>query len=171
MIIFFSRSAEKYVRRGRLDWPEGAMSRDSIKAVLKLHRLQNLIMQHVDHSAGDLIHLVQGLLRYDPSDRLSAREALRHPFFTRDHLRRWWKWKSCPWITIRVIFGQYTVLHYAGLYWFGPLQIQFFGVRLALLGKPLGSSVVNVTKQLIIVNVSIYIIHVQFIILVFLTSI
>nr|GEW39219.1 serine/threonine-protein kinase AFC2 isoform X1 [Tanacetum cinerariifolium] len=56
------RHAEKYVRKGRLDWPEGAASRESIKAVLKLPRLQNLIMQHVDHSAGDLIHLLQGLL-------------------------------------------------------------------------------------------------------------
>lgn len=112
-----SRHAEKYVRRGRLDWPEGATSRESIKAVLKLPRLQvcifvlkssvrhsfylfilfiygcaaclqNLVMQHVDHSAGDLIHLLQGLLRCDPSDRLTAREALRHPFFARDHLRR-----------------------------------------------------------------------------------
>ncbi|XP_022871941.1 serine/threonine-protein kinase AFC2-like isoform X3 [Olea europaea var. sylvestris] len=82
------RHAEKYTRRGRLDWPEGAPSRDSIKAVLKLPRLQNLVMQHVDHSAGDLIHLLQGLLRYDPSERFSACEALRHPFFTKDHLRR-----------------------------------------------------------------------------------
>ncbi|KAL2459549.1 Serine/threonine-protein kinase AFC2 [Forsythia ovata] len=82
------RHAEKYVRRCRLNWPEGAPSRDSMKAVLKLPRLQNLIMQHVDHSAGDLIHLLQGLLRYDPSERLSAPEALDHPFFTRDHLRR-----------------------------------------------------------------------------------
>lgn len=115
----YSRHAEKYVRRGRLDWPEGATSRDSIKAVQKLARLpvcihsygdtltvvydlwfinftlilswkymQNLIMQHVDHSGGELIHLVQGLLRYDPLLRLTAREALRHPFFTRDSLRR-----------------------------------------------------------------------------------
>ncbi|KAH7528353.1 hypothetical protein FEM48_Zijuj05G0063600 [Ziziphus jujuba var. spinosa] len=82
------RHAEKYVRRGRLYWPEGATSRDSIKAVQKLARLQNLIMQHVDHSAGDLIHLLQGLLRYDPSERLTARDALRHPFFCKDHLRR-----------------------------------------------------------------------------------
>lgn len=37
-----SRQAEKYVRRGRLDWPEGATSRDSIRAVLKLARLQVL---------------------------------------------------------------------------------------------------------------------------------
>lgn len=71
-----------------MDWPEGAASRESIKAVQKLARLQNLIMQHVDHSAGDLIHLLQGLLKYDPSDRLTAREALRHSFFTRDNLRR-----------------------------------------------------------------------------------
>eukprot|EP00268_Persea_americana_P013723 TRINITY_DN160_c0_g1_i7.p2 TRINITY_DN160_c0_g1~~TRINITY_DN160_c0_g1_i7.p2 ORF type:complete len:102 (+),score=14.36 TRINITY_DN160_c0_g1_i7:3369-3674(+) len=82
------RHAEKYIRRGRLDWPEGATSRDSIRAVLKLPRLQNLVMQHVDHSAGDLIDLLQGLLRYDPVERLTAREALRHPFFTRDHHRR-----------------------------------------------------------------------------------
>ncbi|KAL3342799.1 hypothetical protein AABB24_026705 [Solanum stoloniferum] len=88
MLKRVDRQAEKYVRRGRLDWPEGATSRDSIKAVLKLARLQNIIMQHVDHSAGDLINLLQGLLRYDPSERLTAREALRHPFFTRDQLRR-----------------------------------------------------------------------------------
>lgn len=88
MLKRVDRHAEKYVRRGRLDWPEGAASRESIRAVTKLLRLQNLVMQHVDHSGGDFIHLLQGLLRYDPSDRLTAREALRHPFFTRDNLRR-----------------------------------------------------------------------------------
>nr|GMD96843.1 serine/threonine-protein kinase AFC2-like isoform X2 [Ipomoea batatas] len=82
------RHAEKYVKRGRLDWPEGATSRDSIKSVMKLPRLQNLVMQHVDHSAGDLIDLLQGLLRYDPSIRMTARNALKHPFFTCDQLRR-----------------------------------------------------------------------------------
>ncbi|CAL5347504.1 unnamed protein product [Camellia sinensis] len=44
--------------------------------------LENLIMEHVDHSAGDMIDLWQGLLRYDPAERLTARETLRHPFFT-----------------------------------------------------------------------------------------
>ncbi|CAA7037298.1 unnamed protein product [Microthlaspi erraticum] len=88
MLKKVDRHAEKYVRRGRLDWPDGATSRDSLKAVLKLPRLQNLIMQHVDHSAGELINMVQGLLRFDPTERLTAREALRHPFFTRSHLRR-----------------------------------------------------------------------------------
>lgn len=83
------RHAVKYVRRGGwLDWPEGATSRESIRAVMKLPRLQNLIMQHVDHSAGDLINLLQGLLKYDPSERLTAREALKHSFFSMDNLRR-----------------------------------------------------------------------------------
>lgn len=40
-VNFLSRHAEKYVRRGgRLDWPEGAASRESIKSVMKLPRLQ-----------------------------------------------------------------------------------------------------------------------------------
>lgn len=38
--LFIRRHADKYVRRGRLDWPEGATSRESIRAVLKLPRLQ-----------------------------------------------------------------------------------------------------------------------------------
>ncbi|XP_047254838.1 serine/threonine-protein kinase AFC2 isoform X2 [Capsicum annuum] len=88
MLNKVDRHAEKYLRRGRLDWPEGATSRESIKSVMKLPRLQNLVMQHVDHSAGDLIDLLQGLLRFDPSMRMAARDALRHPFFTRDQFRR-----------------------------------------------------------------------------------
>ncbi|XP_016542625.2 serine/threonine-protein kinase AFC1 isoform X4 [Capsicum annuum] len=88
MAVRADRRAEKYFRRGaRLDWPERATSSESMRAVWKLPRLPNLIMQHVDHSAGDLIDLLQGLLCYDPTKRLKAREALRHPFFSRD-LRR-----------------------------------------------------------------------------------
>ncbi|KAF5945177.1 hypothetical protein HYC85_015405 [Camellia sinensis] len=89
MLKRVDRHAEKYVRRSRLDWPEGATSRESIKAVLKLPRLQNLVMQYVDHSAGDLIDLLQGLLRYDPSTRVTAHEALRHPFLTGEYHRRY----------------------------------------------------------------------------------
>ncbi|WVZ63120.1 hypothetical protein U9M48_012780 [Paspalum notatum var. saurae] len=80
--------AEKYIRRGRLNWPEGATTRESIKAVLKLPRLQNLVMQHVDHSAGDLIDLLKRLLAYEPSSRLTAQEALSHRFFKRSGIQR-----------------------------------------------------------------------------------
>ncbi|CAL9149611.1 unnamed protein product [Musa hybrid cultivar] len=58
MLRLAARDAERYVRRGRLNWPEGATSRESMKAVMKLPRLQNLVMQHTDHSAGDLIDLL-----------------------------------------------------------------------------------------------------------------
>ena len=38
-------------------------------------------MQHVEHSAGTLIDLLHGLLKFEPSERLPAKEALKHPFF------------------------------------------------------------------------------------------
>ncbi|KAL9667890.1 hypothetical protein QQ045_002259 [Rhodiola kirilowii] len=66
------RHAEKYVRKGWLDWTVGGSSRVSVRSVSKLRRLPNLRMQNVEHSVGDLIHLLQGLLKYDPSDRLTA---------------------------------------------------------------------------------------------------
>jgi hypothetical protein len=42
-------------------------------------------MEHVDHSAGALIELLQGLLKYDLSECLEAQEALRYLFFTQDY--------------------------------------------------------------------------------------
>ncbi|KAL9266274.1 Serine/threonine-protein kinase AFC2-like protein [Drosera capensis] len=81
------RHAAKYVKDGRLNWPHGAVSRESIRAVQKLPRLQNLVMHHVDHSAGDLIDLLQGLLQYDPVMRMTAGEALGHAFFAANHHR------------------------------------------------------------------------------------
>ncbi|KAG4913333.1 hypothetical protein JHK82_053915 [Glycine max] len=89
MVVRVDRRAEKYFKRGtRLSWPDSSTSRESMRAVWKLPQLPNLIRQHVDHSAGDLIDLLQGLLRYDPSEPLKAKEAMRHHFFfTRDTKR------------------------------------------------------------------------------------
>ncbi|KAJ7966004.1 Protein kinase [Quillaja saponaria] len=82
MIRRANRGAEKYFRQGsRLNWPEGAVSRESIKAVRKLPRLKDLISQNVDSSKSSLADLLHGLLKYDPSERLTARQALDHPFF------------------------------------------------------------------------------------------
>ncbi|OMO61870.1 hypothetical protein CCACVL1_23202 [Corchorus capsularis] len=82
MIRRANRGAEKYFRRGsRLNWPEGAVSRESIRAVKKLDRLKNIVSQHVDSSRNSLSDLLEGLLKYDPSERLTARQALNHPFF------------------------------------------------------------------------------------------
>ncbi|KAJ6915047.1 hypothetical protein NC651_017124 [Populus alba x Populus x berolinensis] len=82
MILKANRGAEKYFRRGsRLNWPEGAVSRESIRAVKKLDRLKLMISQNVDSSRSPLIDLLHGLLKYDPSERLTAWQALNHPFF------------------------------------------------------------------------------------------
>lgn len=82
MIKRASQHAGKYFRNGReLNWPEGASSRESIRAVRRLPHLRNLIMQNVDHSAGALIDLLQRLLTFDPIERISAKEALKHDFF------------------------------------------------------------------------------------------
>ncbi|KAK9208031.1 hypothetical protein WN944_000383 [Citrus x changshan-huyou] len=82
MIRRASRGTEKYFRRGsRLNWPEGAVSRESIKAVKKLDRLKNMVSLHVDRARSTLTDLLHGLLGYDPSERLTARQALNHPFF------------------------------------------------------------------------------------------
>ncbi|KAG0600874.1 hypothetical protein M758_11G067900 [Ceratodon purpureus] len=88
MIKRADRRLEKYFRHGReLNWPEGAVSRESIRAVRRLPRLRNLIMHHVDHSGGLLIDLLQGLLKFEPSERLTAKEALKHPFFKESNRR------------------------------------------------------------------------------------
>ncbi|XP_031405116.1 serine/threonine-protein kinase AFC3 isoform X2 [Punica granatum] len=82
MIVRASQGAEKYFRRqSRLNWPEGASSRESIRAVTKLNSLQKLISRYAGPTTSSLSCLLQGLLKYEPSERLTAREALSHPFF------------------------------------------------------------------------------------------
>ncbi|GFQ07805.1 serine/threonine-protein kinase afc3, partial [Phtheirospermum japonicum] len=76
-----NRGAEKYFRCSRLNWPEGAVSRDSIRAVRKLDYLKNIVSRHVDSSRYALVNLLNGLLKFDQSERLTARQALEHPFF------------------------------------------------------------------------------------------
>ncbi|GKU87139.1 hypothetical protein SLEP1_g1587 [Rubroshorea leprosula] len=82
MIQRANRGAEKYFRRGsRLNWPEGAVSRESIRAVKKLDRLKDMVSRHAESSRHSLTDLLSGLLKYDPSERLTAHQALEHPFF------------------------------------------------------------------------------------------
>ena len=75
-------------RTGRLDWPAGASSKRSVKAVSKVAPLAEQLERLADASmasgAGALVDLVARMLRYDPGQRLSAREALAHPFFRED---------------------------------------------------------------------------------------
>ncbi|GJM94031.1 hypothetical protein PR202_ga10642 [Eleusine coracana subsp. coracana] len=42
---------------------------------------QDLVSRKADHSRAALADLLYGLLRFEPSERLTAQEALDHPFF------------------------------------------------------------------------------------------
>ena len=59
---FHSRHAGKYVRRGRLDWPEGAASRESMKAVLKLPRLQVIFSPLILRNCWECCSLICSIL-------------------------------------------------------------------------------------------------------------
>ncbi|KAH7297335.1 hypothetical protein KP509_26G065900 [Ceratopteris richardii] len=79
------RSTEKardYFRHGkRLNWPDRSTSGESIRAVHRLPRLRDLIVEHADKCANLLVDILERMLKYDPYDRPTAREALNHPFF------------------------------------------------------------------------------------------
>lgn len=44
-------------------------------------QLQDLVSRNADHSKAALADLLYSLLRFEPSERLTAQEALEHPFF------------------------------------------------------------------------------------------
>lgn len=47
----------------------------------RLRRLRDLVKDEKDFASGSLCDLIEQMLNYDPDDRITAREALKHPFF------------------------------------------------------------------------------------------
>mmetsp|Transcript_17781 Transcript_17781/g.24589 ORF Transcript_17781/g.24589 Transcript_17781/m.24589 type:complete len:485 (-) Transcript_17781:146-1600(-) len=85
MIQAAGRSSEKYFRKsGRgLNWPGGSSGRESVRAVRKTYPLQDTVYLKGKTSAHiEMLDLLQGLLKYNPKDRLTAQKALKHPFFS-----------------------------------------------------------------------------------------
>jgi len=74
----------KYFVGSRLAWPDGATSKKSVKAVSKLRAVRRHLLENGDSSAVPhvdlLVDLVTRLLAYEPGDRLTAPQALAHPF-------------------------------------------------------------------------------------------
>ncbi|KAG6524674.1 hypothetical protein ZIOFF_014609 [Zingiber officinale] len=85
-----SKSSKQYISQERLI---DIFMLDSVEIIIKSNlliilnlKLQDLVMSHINDSANanyDLVDLLQRLLRYDPAERLKARDALTHPFFAR----------------------------------------------------------------------------------------
>jgi len=73
----------------KLNWPEGARDRKSIKAVRRLLDLDRWIFEVGDESVrpeiDEFVDLVKGLMKFEPSERLSANDALQHKFFSKSY--------------------------------------------------------------------------------------
>ena len=72
----------------RLHWPEGAEGKRSLRAVARLKNMRSYLTVHTDPSVHPhiplIVDLVTKLMDWDPLVRITAEEALAHPFFSLD---------------------------------------------------------------------------------------
>ncbi|KAF9982203.1 dual specificity protein kinase kns1 [Mortierella antarctica] len=81
-----NKSASKYFVHGRLDYPNDETKRNSRKYVKALRPLKEYVSPTSDdvldlRFASDFVDLLRKLLAYDPNERITASQALRHPYF------------------------------------------------------------------------------------------
>jgi dual-specificity kinase len=87
-----SDQGKKYFQNNKLRWPEIASSKQSVEFVEQTKVLALLCDASENHSDqcnyNDLFYdLVKKMLSYEPSDRITARQALEHAFFEPLRLR------------------------------------------------------------------------------------
>jgi dual-specificity kinase len=76
-----ARSKPEYFKEGpRLDWPKPKASRQSKKDVRSCRPLSEIITS-TDIINKHFLDLVRKLLTFDPTQRITVREALNHPYF------------------------------------------------------------------------------------------
>ncbi|CAO3644402.1 unnamed protein product [Mucor hiemalis] len=75
-----SREAQKFFKDGKLNYPTPETTKQSKKYVKALKPIKLIIEPHTN-ARMLFLDLLSKMLVYDPANRLSAREALRHPFF------------------------------------------------------------------------------------------
>ena len=78
-------TATLFKRGKRLNWPEGAEGKRSLRAVDKIRPLRDHLEAHGDDSLrphlDTLVDLIGRLMEWEPAKRCTAAEALQHPFF------------------------------------------------------------------------------------------
>lgn len=84
-----NQAVKALFRRGpKLNWPEGADGKKSVKAVAKMKPLADHLRAHADSSVlpylGQIVDLVSKLMDWNPATRITAEQALQHPFFTEE---------------------------------------------------------------------------------------
>ncbi|EIE88670.1 hypothetical protein RO3G_13381 [Rhizopus delemar RA 99-880] len=87
LIKLASKDAKKHFENGKLKYPTTDTSKQSKKYVHALRLLKDIIcppnntLFTTSNARIQFLDLLSKMLVYDPSKRISAREALRHPFF------------------------------------------------------------------------------------------
>ncbi|KIK62520.1 hypothetical protein GYMLUDRAFT_242681 [Collybiopsis luxurians FD-317 M1] len=77
-----ARSKPEFFKEGsKLDWPKPKASRQSKKDVRSTRPLADVILPH-DLINRHFLNLVQKLLAFDPAQRITVAEALKHPYFS-----------------------------------------------------------------------------------------
>lgn len=69
------KNNRKYTTESRLNWPNGAVSQESIDRVSAQRSLTSMNLD------SDLVDLLRRMLMFDPSQRITAKQAIEHPFF------------------------------------------------------------------------------------------
>ncbi|KAH8909566.1 kinase-like protein [Coniochaeta sp. PMI_546] len=76
-----SNSASKYFRRGRLDYPTAETTRASRRFVKNMKKLADIIPHEQNSFFRNFLDLLKKIFVYDPAARITALEALQHPWF------------------------------------------------------------------------------------------
>ncbi|CAO0789527.1 unnamed protein product [Mucor circinelloides] len=75
-----SRDAQKFFKDGKLKYPDVDTTKQSKKYVRALKLLKHIVNPH-NNARFQFLDLLSKMLVYDPAARITARDALRHPFF------------------------------------------------------------------------------------------
>ncbi|KAF8981474.1 Dual specificity protein kinase clk3 [Entomortierella lignicola] len=81
------KSSQKYFVHGKLDYPNYETKRNSRKYVKALRPLRDYVIpadsnnKHSNDFAVEFLDLLTRLLAYDPAERITAAQALKHPYF------------------------------------------------------------------------------------------
>ncbi|ORE21429.1 kinase-like protein [Rhizopus microsporus] len=84
LVKLSSPEAQKYFENSKLKYPNANTTKQSKKYVRALKLLQDIVCpstQPTSNAKVQFLDLLSRMLVYDPNQRTSAREALRHPFF------------------------------------------------------------------------------------------
>lgn len=71
----------RYFRRGRLDYPTAETTRASRRFVKNMKRLKDIIPHEQNSFFRHFLDLLKKIFVYDPAARITALEALKHPWF------------------------------------------------------------------------------------------